>query len=148
MNTWYKIAKKIPEVANNHPQRIYVVKLLSELVTQIEKMPLLPQEVKMEETCCENSGEWQVISEAWSRITYTFLTKNHPLHQRNFLRTIQQTSSESPKAPSSILSQTLFIMNTLPSTLQTASLQIQLYSTQLYNFPLNVWYQPQVRAIP
>ena len=42
---------KIPEVANNLPQRVYVVKLPSELVTQIEKMPPLPQEVKMEERC-------------------------------------------------------------------------------------------------
>ena len=35
--------QKIPEVANNHPQRVYVER------TQIVEMPPLPQEVKMEE---------------------------------------------------------------------------------------------------
>ena len=40
----YKWAMEIPEVANNHPQRVYVVELPSELVTQIVKVPpsLLP----------------------------------------------------------------------------------------------------------
>ena len=56
---------KILGVANNYPQRVVsVLRTFFELVTHIEKMPPLPQEVQMEETRCEKLWRMKVISEA------------------------------------------------------------------------------------
>ena len=75
-------------MAHNHPQRVYVVRTPSELVTQIEKMPPLLQEVKMEERCVSTYRSSQRIS------PFTNSTSSDQIQQ----------PSESPKVPSSILS--------------------------------------------
>ena len=87
---------------------------------------------------------WRLTSHFWSLIDVDIqiITKDQPLHQRNILGSIQQPS-ESPKAPSNILS-----LNSLHSTL------LLLYSPQLYESnstqptllpSINVWYLSQVK---
>ena len=78
--------------------------------------------------CRTTSHFWSLID-----VDIQIITKDKPLHQRNFLGSIQQPS-ESPKAPSNI-----FSLNSLHSTL------LLLYSPQLYETNST---QPTILPIP
>ena len=104
-------------------------------------MPPLPQEVEMEEDVKTLENDKSFLKPDWGR--HTFLMKNQHLHQRNFLRSIQQPS-ESPKAPSSILS-----VNSPHNKFYLLLYNQLLYATNSTRpnstSPLNVWYQSQVK---
>ena len=87
-----------------------------------------------------NTGEWQVISEAWLWITYTLHTKGQPLHQYNFTRKSSHLF-KSPRAPSSqLLLNSQHNESTLPSSLQPNSTQPNstIYSSHTHSTPYPV----------
>ena len=69
----------------------------------------------------QNTGEWQVISEAWSWITYTFHTKGSSSSPTQLHQRILQPLQNHLRCHLNIFSRTLHIINTLPSTLKPNS---------------------------
>ena len=103
---------EILEVANNHPKRGLCIKnFLLSWSFRLRRCPPLPNK-EMEEKLW-NTGEWQVISEAWPWITYTFHTKDQPLHPSNFTGESQEPLQNHQRHHLDILSRTLLIINLL-----------------------------------
>ena len=131
---------KIPKVANNHPQRVYV-----------ERTPFWAGHSdygdarvaarSQDGRTAGETGDRQVILEAWQWITYTFRTIKSASSLMQLHRKNPAISSESPKAPSSILSpnslhNVLYASNSKNPTLLHPTLHLQ---------SRNIRYQSQVK---
>ena len=113
---------EIPQVANNHPQRVYFVRTsFWASHSDLEDAPHC-RTMSRWKRMLRDTGEWQVISEAWSW-SYTFHTKGQPLYQSYFPGE-SSNLFKSPKAPSrNLLWNSQHNESTLPSTLQPNSTQ-------------------------